>query len=120
MPEHPEQQEFRDRLADLSRRIEARLQEFRDQGEFSDTHQQLLTNIRQHHSRLQAKLDDAARRGVWDLMKAELTLDYNAIVDSMRSWQDRLDTEEVRNHSHPAHETDQDKLPISMAQTKSK
>jgi hypothetical protein len=94
MPGISDSRQLQDRLADLSRRIEARSQQLRDNGEFSDSHERLLADIRRDHTRLQAKVDEAAQKGTWDLLKAELSLDYDAIMDSLRSWQDRLDAEE--------------------------
>src|SRR5436190_436473 len=58
-----EQSEFLAKLADLSRRIDARSEEFEERGEFSDVHRETADRIRRHHDQLRVKVEGAVREG---------------------------------------------------------
>jgi hypothetical protein len=89
----PNQAEFRKKLDEFSERLRVRTEEFRKQGEFSDTHQALLNQIRQRNDALRNKVAEAEQKGTtWDLMKTEFVRDYSSLFDDMLEFEDRLDT----------------------------
>jgi hypothetical protein len=93
----PEKSTFRKKLDELSARLHARANEFRQKGEFSDTHEALLNRIQQHHEALSKKVAEAEAKGTtWDLVKTELERDYSALFDNLLEFEERLDTESMR------------------------
>ena len=91
---------FRMELDELSRRVDARMWEFGQKGEFSDVHRTSMDQIRQRHDLLKSKVNAAARDGTrWDLVKAELARDYSSIFDSLRQLEERLDADAMKKKS---------------------
>ena len=88
---------FRGKLDDLSRRIDARKREFEKNGEFSDVHEALISEIRQRQDKLRMKVDAAAREGTnWDLVRAEFTRDHRSIFDDLLQIGERLDADAMK------------------------
>lgn len=85
------------RLDELSVRLEARMREFKDQGEFSDVHQALMAEIRQRHDRIKEKLA-AAEAGLvsWDIIETETKRDFDSIFDDLLQRLEQLDSEEMK------------------------
>ena len=88
---------FQRKFDDLSRRIDVRTREFEQNGEFSDSHEELISEIRQRQDKLRMKVDAAAREGTsWDLLSAELTRDHRSIFDNLLQIEERLDAEAMK------------------------
>ena len=88
---------FQRKLDDLSRRIDVRTREFEQNGEFSDVHEALISEIRQRQDKLRMKVDAAAREGTsWDLLRADLTRDHSSIFDNLQQIGERLDAEAMK------------------------
>ncbi|MGA2127688.1 MAG: hypothetical protein ABSG76_16230, partial [Xanthobacteraceae bacterium] len=83
-------------LDDLSRRLDARTQEFRRNGEFSDVHEALVNDIRKRHDQLRTKVDAVVHEGrSWNLVKTEFIRDYSSMFDDLLQFEERLDADEV-------------------------
>src|SRR5438874_244704 len=92
-----EQMEFLEKLADLSRRIDARSEEFKERGEFSDVHRDVANQIRQHHDQLRVKVEKVVGEGaVWGLIKAEFVRDYNRLFDDLLKFEEELDAQSMK------------------------
>ena len=88
---------FREKLDDLSRRIDARKREFEKNGEFSDIHEALISEIRERQDKLRRKVDAAAREATrWDLVRAEFTRDHKSIFDDLLQIGERLDADALK------------------------
>ena len=88
---------FRRKLDALSRRIDARKREFEKNGEFSDIHEALISQIRQRQDKLRMRVDAAAREGTsWDLLKAEFIRDHSSIFDDLLQIGERLEAEAMK------------------------
>jgi len=88
---------FRGKLDDLSRRLDARTREFEQNGEFSDSHEALIIQIRQRQDKLRMRVDAAAREGKnWDFVKAEFMHAHKSIFDDLLQIEERLDADAMK------------------------
>jgi hypothetical protein len=63
-----------DKFDAFSRRLDARIREFKERGEFSDTHGAFAESIKKRQASIKQKLDSAIHSSAtWDLMKYEVT-----------------------------------------------
>jgi len=93
-----DQIEFLAKLADLSRRIDARSKEFKERGAFSDVHREIANRIRQHHDQLRVKVEGAVCEGAtWGLIKAEFVRDYHGLFDDLLKFEEEIDAEAMKN-----------------------
>ena len=91
---------FRRKLDDLSRRIDARTREFKQNGEFSDVQEAMINQICQRQDKLRMKVDAAAREGTsWDLVRAEFTRDHSSIFDDLLQFEERLDADAMKKRN---------------------
>lgn len=87
---------LRNKLDAFSRRLDARIREFKEQGEFSDTHEAFTESIRKRQASIKEKLDSAIQKGArWDLVKYEAERDFNGLIEEFALWEKRLDAETV-------------------------
>lgn len=94
-----------DRLPDppdqsaIAARIEGKVREFHDLGEFAEVRDALHDDIQQHFQDLQKKVDAATRSGsTWKLVRAQFARDVGTIFDHFLESLERLDAAEMRRH----------------------
>src|SRR5262245_19421964 len=84
-------------LDELSHRIDARTREFAENGEFSDVHEALISEIRKRQDEFKTKVDAAAREGTsWDLLRAAFARDHSTIFDLLLQFEERLDADAMK------------------------
>ena len=84
-------------LNEFSRRLEARVYEFKERGEFSSVHDALTNDIRKRQAELSRKVSEAIQRGTtWEVIKTELTRDYKSLYDNFSRWEERLDAKSMK------------------------
>ena len=89
--------ELEQKLTELARRIDARVREFREQGEFSNIHQETMGEMRRRYEQLQEKVDAAARQGsTWELIRNQLARDYRLLFDDFLRFEGHLDAETMK------------------------
>jgi hypothetical protein len=92
---------LRDKLDDFSRRLDARVREFKERGEFSDTHEAFTESIRRREASIKEKLDSAINKGArWDSMKYEFDRDFNGLIDEFARWGEQLDAETLKREGN--------------------
>jgi hypothetical protein len=92
-----ERDRMRARLEEFSRRLDARTREFHDQGEPSDAHQALMSEIRKRRDRLQARLASVEAKGsAWDVIRVEMERDFSSIHDDLLQLDERLDAGQMK------------------------
>lgn len=87
------------RLDDLGRRIDRRVDELIDKGEFSDVHKALAKGLKSTHARLKETVDSAAAdttRLKWRGLRDELVRDYNALIDRVGGFVEDLDADAMK------------------------
>ena len=85
---------LREQLAEFSRRLNAKIQEFHDRGTFSDTHEAFVDRIRQGHAAVEAKLEAAVHDGAAVAStEYEIKRDLNALIEDFGHLEERLNAE---------------------------
>jgi len=84
---------FERKLDEFSDRLRLRTEEFSKSGGFSDVHEALLKDIQRRNEKLKRKVKEARTSSVWEMIKAEIVRDYNALFDDLLQFEERLDTE---------------------------
>jgi hypothetical protein len=88
---------FQKEVTELSLRLESRRREFEDDGEFSQTHRELMAQIDERRDQLRKKVETAVAQGTtWDIVKAELARDYAAIFDNVLLFEERLEANAMK------------------------
>jgi hypothetical protein len=88
---------LRDKLDTFSRRLDARVREFKDRGGLSETHEAFTEDIRKRQAFLGEKLDSAIRKGApWDVIKYEFELGFNALMEDFEQLEKQLDAETMK------------------------
>ena len=88
---------LRSALDDLSHRLDAQTREFAQNGEFSDVHEALISEIRKRQDEFRTKVDAAARQGKsWDLVRADFARDHSAVFDLLLQFEERLDADAMK------------------------
>ncbi len=88
-----EKNELRQRLADLSHRLDDRVREFKEKGEFSDIHHRSVIELRQRQGKLIERVHAAEHTGKsWELAKAELARDFGSLFDDFLALEETLDS----------------------------
>lgn len=92
---------FKKKLDDFSHRLDQRIKEFGERGEFSDVHKRVADQIHQDQNQLRQKVHAAEQHGgrTWDLLKAEFNRDYSSLFDKLLQLEERLDAETMRKKS---------------------
>jgi len=92
-----EDKELRQRLDGLSERLRRLTEEFQTKGEFSENQRVLIDRVRHQGAELGQKVVDAAQHGtVWEMTKAELWRDYEALVNEVLLFEQGTDSEARR------------------------
>lgn len=87
------------KLDELDRRIDVKIREFKDRGEFSDVHDVFLAGVRKRHAAIRDRIDKALRDGMsWSLLEAEFQRDFNGLFEELMQWEDRLDAEAMKTN----------------------
>jgi chromosome segregation ATPase len=93
--DHPE---IRNKLRDLSARIDACEREFKEQGRLTEARQALLKDIKQRRDRAENKLASAQENGkAWDIIKSGVERDAVVLFDALRKAVEEMDSEESRS-----------------------
>jgi hypothetical protein len=91
---------LRKKLDELSDRLRAREDDFRQKGRFSDVQKAFLKRIRQRSDGLKKKVAEAGEKGTTrELMQTELLRDCNSIFDDLLQLEERLDAEFMQQSS---------------------
>jgi hypothetical protein len=88
---------LRDKFDAFSRRLDARVREFKERGEFSGMHEEFTESIRKRQVSIQEKLDSAIHNGATrDLIKYEIERDFTGLIEEFVQWEKRLDAETMK------------------------
>jgi hypothetical protein len=81
-------------LEAFSRRLEARIHEFKATGQLPSAHEELANEMRERQAQLRRKVSEAIASGTaWDVIRTEFTRDFQALFDSFARWERRLDAD---------------------------
>jgi hypothetical protein len=87
-----------DRLDAFSRRLDKRIREFKERGEFSSLHTVSMEELEKHHELLRKKLKSAVHEGeAWHALKYEFERDLDALYERFTKWESRLDAEMAKH-----------------------
>jgi hypothetical protein len=88
---------LRDKLDAFSRRLDARVREFKERGEFSGMPEEFTQSIPKRQASIQEKLDSAIHNGATrDLIKYETERDFNGLIEEFLQWEKQLDAETMK------------------------
>jgi hypothetical protein len=94
---HEDRDPLRDKFDAFSRRLDARVREFEERGEFSDMQGAFLESIRKRQASIKEKLDSALGSGATrDLIKYEAERDVNGLIEEFVKWEKQLDAEAMK------------------------
>jgi hypothetical protein len=94
---HEDRDPLRDKFDAFSRRLDARVREFKERGEFSDMQGAFLERIRKRQASIKEKLDSAIDNGATrDLIKYEAERDFNGLIEEFAKWEKQLDPETMK------------------------
>jgi hypothetical protein len=95
---HEDRDPLRDKFDAFSRRLDARVREFKEGGEFSDIQGAFLESIRKRQASIKEKLDSAIRNGATrDLIKYEAERDFYGLIEEFAKWEKQLDAETMKS-----------------------
>lgn len=90
--------ELSEKLADLGRRIEARIADMKQNGEFSDVHAGAFAEIEAKRTSLEGRMESLVATGnVGGAATLELSRDVDALVDGFESAVFSIDAEAARS-----------------------
>jgi hypothetical protein len=88
---------FQNEVVGLALRLNSRMREFEQDGEFSQIHQELVMRLRERQEQLRKKVEIAVAQGTaWDIVKAELARDFAAIFDSLLLFEEHLEASAMK------------------------
>ena len=94
---HEDRDPLRDKFDAFSRRLDARVREFKEQGEFSDMQGAFLGSIRKRQASIKEKLDSALGSvPTRDLIKYEAERNFNGLIEEFVKWEKQLDAETMK------------------------
>ena len=97
MPSNEDHDQLRDRFDAFSRRLDARVREFKERGEFSGMSEPFLESIRKRQASIKKKLDSAIQHGAKrDIIKYEAERDFNGLIEEFAQWEKQLDAESMK------------------------
>ena len=97
-----DREKFRAKLDEFSKRLDAHLRDFKEQGEFTDARQTLAEDIGQRHDKIEKKLALAEANGTaWDVIQSEMERDFNSLFDDLHQHTQRLDDDEMQAKDRP-------------------
>lgn len=86
--------ELGDRLASLSRRIDERVRQLKEHGQFTDEVERVAGDIEARQKRLNARVSAAIESGEdWTLIKAELERDYSSLFDNVMAFEQQIEAD---------------------------
>jgi hypothetical protein len=92
-----DRQKFRAQLGEFSRRLDARVRDFRERGLFTDVHRTLFEELRQRHDQLERKLAVAEKTGTaWDVIRSGVERDFTVLFDALHKAAEQLDSDEMK------------------------
>jgi|SwirhisoilCB1_FD_contig_51_4314344_length_639_multi_1_in_0_out_0_1 hypothetical protein len=92
-----ESEVFLRQVEDLGRRAHARLHQFREHGEFADTHKEFLKELERQQKEIEARIDVEIKKGMsWELIKLEFRRDFSGMVAEFLRWEERLDAASMK------------------------
>ena len=95
--------DMRTRLEEFSKRLENRVHELKEQGVFSDVHENFIKAIRRRRQEIGERIALAERSGqTLSLIQSELKRDFDAFFDDLREFNERLDAEQMKPVTRPA------------------
>jgi hypothetical protein len=93
-----EGQAFLKQIEDVGRQVHARLNQFHEHGEFSDTHKEFLRKLKRQQAEIEAKIDAALEKGMsWEVIKLEFRRDFTGMMAELLLWEERLDAATMRS-----------------------
>ena len=93
-----EQDKFTANLKEFSSRLDARLHDFRERGEFTDVHRTLTEEIERRHDQIQKKLALAEANGTaWDVIRSEMERDFSSLLDDLQQAIEQLDADQMKS-----------------------
>jgi hypothetical protein len=88
---------LREQLAEFTRRLDAKIQEFHDRGAFADTHEAFVARIRQGHAAVETKLEAAVHGCAGGAATGyEIKRDLNALIEDFGHLEVRLNAESMK------------------------
>jgi hypothetical protein len=88
---------LRDKLDAFARRLDARVREFKERGEFSGMPEEFTESIRKRQASIQEKLDSAIHNGpTHDLIKYETEREFNGLIEEFLQREKQLDAETMK------------------------
>lgn len=92
-----DREKFRASLDEFSRRLDAHLRDFKQQGEFTDARRTLAEQIQRRQDKIQEKLVAAEADGApWDVIHSEMERDFDSLFDDLLQQTERLDDDEMQ------------------------
>jgi hypothetical protein len=89
-----------DKLAAFSRRLDARVREFKERGEFSDIHEAFAETLKKRQEFVKERLDSAIHSGTTGgILKYEIERDFNGLPEDFAQWEKQLDAETMKGHA---------------------
>jgi hypothetical protein len=94
---------LKQKLDSLSRRIEKRVHELQQQGEFSDIAEPGLADIRSRAATIKERLDAAmSKDDTWDIVKYEFERDLNSLGETFATFEESLDVRAMKQKDRSA------------------
>lgn len=86
------------RLDAFSKRLDARIREFQEHGDFSDAQASLTEDMRQRHDLIVERLNSAMMKGAtWDVIRNEFKRDFNALIENFSNWEKQHDARTMKH-----------------------
>src|SRR3954468_5675203 len=93
-----ESETFLRQVEELGRRAHARLNQFHEQGEFSDTHKEFLKKLKRQQEEIETRIDAALKKGMsWEVIKLEFQRDFTGMMAELLLWEERLDASTMKS-----------------------
>ena len=94
----PDRQSLLRKIDDFSERLDTRVRDMAQRGEFSDVHRSLSDRIRERRDRLQKKIQCAEKSNAnGELVMLELERDFRAIFDDWELMVEERDADEMKS-----------------------
>ncbi len=86
--------EFDQALASLSCRLDERIRQLKEHGQFTDDFERVASDIDERQKRLNARVFAAIKSGTsWELIRAELERDHSSLLDYVASFEQQIDAD---------------------------
>jgi len=85
-------------LAQFSSLLDAHIRDFREHGEFPESHQRLINEIQNRRQQVARKLERVEREGTtWELLTVEIDRDIQGLFDQLSLLNERIDAEQMKS-----------------------